>query len=358
MLVADTYPEVGLRSEHKYYPALDGTRAVAALLVLVFHAAQEGLPLPGFVSFGQTGVDLFFVLSGFLITSILLAARPRDWAEVRTFYIRRSLRIFPLYYLALIVCAIFLFPVGWPFWVYLENFWLSAGKAIAGPGHLWSLAVEEQFYLVWPCLVLFTPRRFLLKILGALIVFSFALRVLLAAHHRDVYSLTLTRLDGLSAGAILAVLHSRGSLRKWRPLLLAMAVCAAVLIAGIGSEFRNTGEVWFTASKYSLLAALYSGCIGWLICSPESRISQALSLRPLRFIGRISYGLYVWHPFVFVLLFRAMHGYSHLFQAALGFPLVFLIATLSFYGFEQPFLRLKNRFSPDARLSPQAPLRV
>ena len=163
-----------MRSEHKYYPALDGTRAIAALLVLVFHAMQEGLPLPKLVNFGQTGVDLFFVLSGFLITSILLAARPRDWSEVRTFYARRSLRIFPLYYLALCFCALFLFPVNWPFWIYLENFWMSAGREVAGPGHLWSLAVEEQFYLVWPCLVLFVPRRFLLKILTGLIVFSFA----------------------------------------------------------------------------------------------------------------------------------------------------------------------------------------
>lgn len=347
-----------MRSEHKYYPALDGTRAIAALLVLVFHSAQEGLPLPAIVNFGQTGVDLFFVLSGFLITSILLAARPRDWAEVRTFYARRSLRIFPLYYLALALCTLFLFHVDWPFWVYLENFWMSAGKAIAGPGHLWSLAVEEQFYLVWPCLVLFVPRRFLLKILSGTIIFSFVLRVLLAASHHDVYSLTLTRLDGLSGGAILALLHSTGSLRRWRPLLLAMAVCSSLLIVAIGSTFRTTGEIWFTAAKYSLLAALYSGCIGWLVCSPEAKLSRALSIRPLRFIGRISYGLYVWHPFVFVLLFRALHGHSPWLEAALAFPLAFLLASLSWYAFERPFLRLKDRFAPEARLSPQAPLRV
>ena len=137
-----------------------------------------------------------------------------------------------------------------------------------------------------------------------------------------------------------------------------MASVSALLTAGIGWEFRNSGEVWFTALKYFLLAALYAGLIGWLICSPEAGLSRVLSTRPLRFVGRISYGLYVWHPFVFAPLFRAMKGRSPWLEAGLGFPLVFLAAFLSWYGFERPFLRLKDRFAPENRLSPQAPLRV
>ncbi len=345
-----------MSSQHRYYPALDGARAIAALLVLLFHAAQEGLPLPSVVNFGQTGVDLFFVLSGFLITSILLAARQGDWSEVRTFYARRALRIFPLYYLSLGVCALFFFPCGWPYWVYLQNFWTSTGKTVAGPVHLWSLAVEEQFYLVWPFLVLFVPRRLLLRILGAVIVISFGLRVAIASAHHDVYSLTFTRLDGLSAGSVLATLHHRGQLQRWRSLLLALVLVSGTLIMFTGWEFRGSGNPWFVAAKYSLLAALYAGVIGWLVCSPRAFVSRLLSTRPLRQIGRVSYGLYVWHPFVFSLTYRWLRGYSPLTKGFSGFVLAFATAYLSWYGFERHFLKLKGRLVPEPRFSPQAPV--
>ncbi len=326
--------------------------------MLLFHAGQEGLPLPSVVNFGQTGVDLFFVLSGFLITSILLAARPRDWSEIRIFYARRSLRIFPLYYLALTVCALFFFPCSWPYWVYLQNFWSSTGRTLAGPVHLWSLAVEEQFYFVWPFLVLFVPRRFLLKVLAGGIVLSFGLRIAIASAHHDVYSLTVTRLDGLCAGAILAVLQSRGTLQRWRSGLLGLALGCGLLVAFTGLKFRGTGGAWFAATKYSLLAGLYAGAIGWLVCSPQARASRFLSSRPLRQIGRVSYGLYVWHPFVFGLTFRWLRRDSPWVQGGVAFALVLLVAHLSWYGFERPFLRWKNRLVPEARSSPQAPLRV
>ena len=347
-----------MRPEHKYYPALDGIRAIAALLVLTFHAGQEGLPLPSVVSFGQSGVDLFFVLSGFLISSILLNARPRDWSEVKIFYARRSLRILPLYFLALLVTSVFFFPVSWPYWFYLQNFWASAGWPVAGPSHFWSLAVEEQFYLVWPFLVLFVPRRLLLRILGALIVLSFVVRVFLAASHHDVYSVTVTRLDGLAAGAVLAVLHSRGSLHRWRSFLLTTAIVSAILVAGTGLQFRHSGEFWFVAIKYSLLAAMYAGLIGWVICSPQHPVSRSLSIRPLRFVGRVSYGLYVWHPYVFTAVFKLLHYRRPWLEAGLCTVLVFVTACVSWYGFERPFLRLKDRLAPEALLTPQAPISV
>lgn len=347
-----------MSSDHRYYPALDGARALAALLVLIFHSTQEGLALPSIARFGQTGVDLFFVLSGFLITSILLAARQRDWGEVRTFYARRSFRIFPLYYLCLTVCALFFFPCSWPYWVYLQNFWTSTGMPVAGPVHLWSLAVEEQFYLVWPFVVLFVPRRFLLRLLGAVILGSFLLRLVLAAHHRDVYSLTFTRLDGLAAGAVLAVLQARGSLSRWRPVLLAMMLTAALAVVVTGMQFRGEDRVWFTAAKYSLLTAMYTGLIGWLLCSPEAMLSRLLSVRPMREIGRVSYGLYVWHPFVFSFVFRHMGDAPAWWKGLSSFALAFLFAFASWYGYERHFLKLKDRFAAERRFTPQSPLEV
>ncbi len=326
------------------------------MMVLLFHAAQEGLPLPSVVTFGQTGVDLFFVLSGFLITSILLAARQRDWTEVRTFYARRSLRIFPLYYLCLIVCNHFFFPCNWPYWVYLQNFWISTGRTMDGPVHLWSLAVEEQFYLVWPFLVLFVPRRFLLRILAALIVMSFGLRIVLAAHHQDVYSMTFTRLDGLSAGAVLATLHHHGSLQRWRSVLLGLAIGGVALVALTWWRFHGSGDPFFVATKYSLLATAYAGVIGYLICCPGARISRLLSIRPMRYVGRISYGLYVWHPFVFSLTYRWLRAYSVLTRGLVAFVLAFATAYVSWYGYERHFLKLKDRLAPEPRLTPHAPV--
>lgn len=345
-----------MSSQRRYYPALDGARGLAALLVLLFHAGQAGLPLPSIVAFGQSGVDLFFVLSGFLITSILLAARQRDWHEVRTFYGRRSLRIFPLYYLCLVLCSHFLYPCSWPYWVYLQNIWTSTGRTISGPVHLWSLAVEEQFYLVWPFVVLFIPRRFLLTILSGSILFSFALRFWLASNHHDVYSLTVTRLDALSAGGVLATLHSKGRLERWRTLLGGLAVTSGILVALAGWGFRGSGDVLFLATKFLLLAGLYSGLVGWLICAPQSWGSRLFSVRPLRYVGRISYGLYVWHPFVLGLTLPALRNHSPWIVGSFALLSAFLVAVVSWYGYERHFLKLKDRFAPEPRFSLQAPL--
>ena len=196
-----------------YYPELDGVRAIAAMMVIFFHMGQMGIPLRGPISFGQSGVDLFFVLSGFLITSILLKARPEDWGEVRKFYVRRSLRIFPLYYGYLIVATIFGAGVTGFYWVYLQNYRIAMGAPMGEVGHFWSLAVEEQFYLVWPFVVLFLPRRHLVKALWLMLGGCILCRtVLVTTSHVDVFYLTLTRLDGLCGGALLAVYQYRGLL--------------------------------------------------------------------------------------------------------------------------------------------------
>jgi len=347
-----------MSSQHRYYPALDGVRAFAALLVIVFHTQQFGVPIPGPVNFGQTGVDLFFVLSGFLITSGLLNARHGDWSEVRTFYGRRSLRIFPLYYGCLALCAAFGAIYSWPFWVYLQNFWISFRLPIYGPPHFWSLAVEEQFYLFWPFLVLFAPRRHLLKLLWFMILLVIMCRFAMALDGRDTFSFTPTRLDGLAAGGILAVLQSHGVLQRWRSVLLSNMVISAILLAGLSAIYRQTNNPYFITVKYALLAAMYSGLIGWLLCTPESRTSIFFSLRPLRYIGRISYGLYVWHPFVLGITFHYLRNYSYWVQAAIGIPVVFAVATVSWYGFERPILKLKESWVPESRHTPRAPLSV
>ncbi|HEV2578718.1 MAG TPA: acyltransferase [Acidobacteriaceae bacterium] len=347
-----------LRTQHRYYPELDGVRAIAALLVMLFHAQQEGLSLRFSLGFGQTGVDLFFVLSGFLITSILLKAAPRDWSEVRTFYTRRALRIFPLYYVTLILCWILLSRPSWFFWVYLQNFWISFGKISHGPMHFWSLAVEEQFYLVWPFLVIFVPRKRLLPILTGTIVFAAVLRFVLAAFHQSVFVLTFTRLDGLAAGAVLATLNARGPLTRWARLMLSIAGLSTVAAAILGHLFRDSNNPSFVAIKYTLITAIYTCLMGSLLSRPNSRAVKLLSMRWLRWIGRISYGLYVFHPFVFAWTYRHFPGQPMLLRAGLATVFTFAIAAFSWYSFERWFIRLKEVLSPERRPTPAEPITV
>jgi len=347
-----------MRRQHRYYPELDGVRAIAALLVMLFHAQQEGLPLRFSLGVGQTGVDLFFVLSGFLITSILLKSAPRDWSEVRTFYTRRVLRIFPLYYLTLVLVWMFIGKPSWFFWVYLQNFWISFGRFSSGPMHFWSLAVEEQFYLVWPFLVLFVPRKRLLPILTATIVFAAVLRFVLVAHHHNVFVLTFTRLDGLAAGAVLATLNAREPLTRWARLMLAIAALSVIAAAILGHFFRDSQNPAFEAIKYTLITAVYTCLMGWLLARPASRATRLLSVRWLRYIGRISYGLYVFHPFVFAWTYRHFPAQPMLTRAGLAVVFTFAIATVSWYSFERWFIRLKDVLSPERRPSPTEPLTV
>lgn len=344
--------------KHTYFSELDGIRALAALMIMVFHGVDAGLPLRGPVTFGQTGVDLFFILSGFLITSILLRSNHGDWGEVRTFYIRRSLRIFPLYYAFLIAMALTGDKHGWPFWAYLQNFWFSFNWPLSGQMHLWSLAVEEQFYLVWPFLVLFAPRRRLLPILWTMIIGAVALRYAIAAAGHDVFFLTFTRVDGLAAGAVLAVYHSRGILAKRRHLSGWGFLIFFALVLVVGMRFRSSSSPAFAAVKYSLIVGMYASLLWFVVTTRENWFSGAMRWRPLRFIGRISYGLYIFHPPVFAAVFGWLAGYSWWLRGPAGLVAVFALALLSWYGFERHFIRLKDRWAPERRPTPAAPLAV
>lgn len=344
--------------KRQYYPELDGIRAFAALLIMTFHAVQLGMPVPGPISFAQTGVDLFFVLSGFLITSILLVARQHDWDEVKTFYLRRALRIFPLYYGYLIASVLLGSAIGWPFWVYLQNFWFSGGHPIAGPNHFWSLAIEEQFYLVWPFVVLFGPRKHLQALLWTVVGGAAVVRMFFALHGHDVFSHTLTRADALAAGAILAVWSNRESLQRKARLLMAGAVVFGVLMVGVGLTARQSGAVWFTTVKYDLIEGFYMCLLGVVLVGRLPRVNALLRTKVLRFIGRISYGLYVFHPVVFAWTFVRLRGYSWWVRGSAGYTIVFSVSLLSWYAYERNFIKLKDKVAPERRFTPRAPINV
>ncbi len=334
-----------------YFPELDGVRAIAALMVMVFHFGQDWYSSKLLI-FGQTGVDLFFVLSGFLITTILLRSRHGDWHEIRNFYIRRTLRIFPLYYGYLLGVCLLGGTVSVWYWGYLQN--LAAAfqaplhlAALAGPGHFWSLGVEEQFYLVWPFLILFWPRRWLSHVMWGMVLFSLLLRVALLHSSVDAFQFTLTRLDGLAAGGLLAYYYFRGALGRFKPLLMALAPLAmlSLVLEKVASD--GSGLAWVAVMKYTSATVLYAALIGLLVTTEDTWLHRILRTRPMRGIGGVSYGMYVYHPAIFLVLPSHLGSLPILAKAAICFVAVYLVSIVSFYGFEKRFTGLKGRLATE-----------
>jgi peptidoglycan/LPS O-acetylase OafA/YrhL len=355
--------------------ALDGIRGLAVLLVLVFHYGRSARSA-GFQNyflsaseFGWIGVDLFFVLSGFLITGILYDARGSG-RYFRNFYARRSLRIFPLYFLAL--CVVLALAAWWPgagVWPDLNPLWfvfyLSNVAMIAQTphdagilSHFWSLAIEEHFYLAWPAVVLLATRRQLIAIAVGVVVVSLFARLLLrlsgAASPDTLYFLTPFRLDALAVGAICSLaVRGRGGLAPLiLPAWLAMLGGGAAVISIVlftRSYAASTGLM--QTLGYTCLAVAFGGLL--LIALSFKPANHVFSNPLMRWFGRYSYGLYVWHPIINVILFYTPLKAAMGVEGAVGnivyllfaFLLVIVVGLASYHLFEQPFLRLKKRFS-------------
>jgi peptidoglycan/LPS O-acetylase OafA/YrhL len=352
-----------------HIPQLDGLRGLAVLLVLISHSGfLEALPHGGMLKHARFGVDLFFVLSGFLITGILVDSK-RSEHYFRNFYARRALRIWPLYYLILFVAliAVPLFAPAmrptaarsWPAFVfYVQNivFVQSDNNYPFALGATWSLAVEEQFYLTWPVLVFLLRKRTLGVVSASLVVVSLSLRLAGYFHGAPIgfiHFFTLSRLDAIALGSLAAIwLRSPNcTLVGWRALayqFLAFGVAGMVLARIL---MPKNGSV----VGYTFMAFAFTGLLSLsLISDPQSSLlGRGLSARWLRYIGRISYGLYLLHGPIFLvwLHFRGSQGFlpsNEVARNLLAFTGQFLSATLaasiSWRLFEEPILRLKDRF--------------
>ncbi len=381
-------------SENKrFYPALDGLRALAVLMVFFEH--YGGPSIPG-ANWGWAGVDIFFVLSGFLITGILYDTR-NTAHRFRNFYARRTLRIFPLYYgvllFGLLLTPIFhwLWNPAWLLWfvylgnyarfIYLHNplFARGAIEHLVGQhhthmlgflylGHFWSLCVEEQFYLVWPCLVFLIRDRVRLRNLCITVcVLTLVARIIcvftvphafLAAEF--LYRITPLRADALLLGGLVA-LSLRGPnrerlLRLARPLLLceaALFVVFEVLYPHVSGTHQiydpnTTGPVLSTIGF--TLVDLFAATLILAILQPSPGLYRLFNLKSARQLGQISYGFYVYHDlFHYVYLGAAHHivGHNHWaipVAALIGLVCTTAIAYGSFRYFESPFLKLKRYF--------------
>lgn len=366
-------------------PALDGIRGIAILLVMLHHFAYYGGMRPTAIVdklfytityVGWCGVDLFFVLSGFLITGILFDTKGGH-CFFRNFYMRRLLRIFPLYYGFLVVFFLILpriVPVGAAFhslgesqgwyWSYLVNLQIARDGWPSFPaiGHFWSLAVEEQFYLFWPVVVFLLPRRALMITCLVFIVGSFGTRVGLAfaGYSIAAYVLTPARMDALAVGAFLALL-TRGpngfaSLSRWAwPVAgTAVGVLSAMIIWRQGFY---PADIVVQTIGHTLLAILFGAVLGIAATSPhETALGKVFAHRGLIFFGHYSYALYVFHPLIIFFITRKwftvgsvppfmgsqLPGQILFSLVATGASLV--LALLSWHMYEAQFLKLKNMF--------------
>ncbi|MCX8019635.1 MAG: acyltransferase [Chitinophagaceae bacterium] len=360
-----------LHTSRFHYPALEGFRGVAILLVVI----HQNFTFPHVFFFGGLGVDLFFVLSGFLITEILLNSVEHPHF-LKNFYLRRILRIFPLYYLILIICLILLPLISSLkvhsdyyvknqifLWTYLQN-WLFIFKEPYGDKillHTWPIVVEEQFYLLWPLIILFLkkPIRLLAFMLALLIAVGTTRYILWNLNIRDLaYSslYTFTRIDGICIGSMVAILQ------KIYPQFIHGFTGFIVLSLAIFNflfYFVNYKEgfilPYLAITGYTTFTVLFGIFVYDLVNKQTVLFQKIFQNRILMFLGKISYGIYVFHWPINVLILdffieRLQKLNINSFWATgisgIGVSVIaVIISTFSYHYFEKPFLRLKNRFT-------------
>ncbi len=367
--------------KHRHLAELDGIRGIAILAVLISHAtpaialqSSSSKLARAILTPGWAGVELFFVLSGFLITGILLRTKEAK-NYFYSFYARRFLRIFPIYYLTLTAVLLLAghyewlkpaipdsFPYRFSYYVYLQNwpvFWVPTFLMHNALGHFWSLAVEEQFYLLWPILVWKLPRRALFWLCIGGCVLALPLRIYFVSRYGTDFSvmhLTTSRMDGLLIGSLIGMVQFHRTIP-----MRAIAGCFAggfALIAFI--VVRHPYELLGTAQYMHTIGvtgfALLSGAFVAFSQHHITPVQKLLTPQWLRTVGKYSYGMYVYHLPLFVLIDSVV-------MPRLGFPvpmslryalpytavligLTFLVAKVSFDVLESPILNWKKHFEP------------
>jgi peptidoglycan/LPS O-acetylase OafA/YrhL len=367
--------------QETYFSQLDGIRFLAVGLVLIDHWLAEKNVLP----LGPLGVTMFFVLSGFLITRILIQSKLKDdnvgrshWFSVKQFIIRRSIRIFPIYFLTIFVLYVLDVPpvrdtILWCL-TYSTNIYIATKEHWMGTiDHLWSLAVEEQYYLIFPYLILFLPTKHYLKVLSAMVLISVALRIYLFLNGNSwmaQYVLMPTCLDSFGLGGLLAYFFTfqKDTLFDEFCKTKYLIVSLIVLISSMcfsreyqisSNQVHHFGNLVLERLIGSIFCFFliakavsgYSGTMKWFLENPVSN-----------YLGKISYGLYLYHNFVYNVyhtpdtsyVLRVFHKMQRMiptltenlaFELLYFFGITTIIATLSWYCIEKPVNNLKKYFT-------------
>ena len=385
-------PRIGQAIAGKHVLVLDGIRGFAVSYVILYHFIPSTLSLTfrnrllemwdTFWLMGWSGVDLFFVLSGFLITGILYKSKGKP-NFFRNFYVRRFLRIFPIYYLLLFACLVVTplvtgkaaLPHSYYYPLYLSNF----DTELAIPIHpvlvvTWSLAIEEQYYIFYPTIVHLVNLKNLIRVLIGFVAVSITLRFL--GHYlgffqpRQQYHFTLAHFDGIALGGLLRLLVNNyqsyaNLLTKFLKFLPVVLVVSWGLNLYCGDQVlrdlrpgHNPDHISFLPSMYllgyTLNALSYAGIL--LLClSKDGLIYKAFNWGPLREIGKVSYGMYLLqYPsrMIFQKLTEPWHV-TNGFVTAIGvFTICYVMAKISWTIYESPILNLKDRFTREDILSP------
>lgn len=350
----------------RYWSALDGVRAISILLVLFFHAGLAGF------SGGFIGVDIFFVLSGFLITSLLLDEHLETGRiSLGQFWRRRLKRLMPAIVVLVVgvnATSLLISPAGlyghlgadtvsslfffanWHFISATSSYFFSLG--VASPlNHMWSLAIEEQFYWIWPVALWFALRRFIsiTTLAVAVVIIGVASQTWMAfgaAHHFNsnrIYFGSDTHLQGLVAGAVAALLLFRSHvltttltrITTWCTRLAPVALGGLVL----SLAFMSEKSAFLYRGGFVVVATCAAVLVVHIVTKPEGLIGRLLAVRPLVFIGKISFGLYLWHYPIFVFINRNNIHHARFSLLAVRLVVTFLVAVLSYYLIEVPLRR-------------------
>jgi peptidoglycan/LPS O-acetylase OafA/YrhL len=384
----DTVLKYNDKLELGYIRQLDGLRCCSILSVFVFHFISGGNT--DRIPFGY-GVIFFFVLSSFLITRILLSSKLYNekhnlshFFSLKQFYLRRSLRIFPIYYL--FIAALFI--INWKpvktiivyLLTYTTNFIVGLGWDTGNFVHLWSLAIEEQFYIVFPFIIFFVPNRYLITVLCSLVVIGLGFRALVIIYDPTLFVVSnfhsISCLDSLGIGAIL------GYLSIMRPQFLRQIISnrlffAASVIAFVTSMLffftllpadkrLNFGNLVFMRFTFSVMSFWI---LGWAVVVGYSGLIRVfLENRFIAYLGRISYGLYLYHLFVpsfvgilcvrlGIKFIQGEDGIAQWSRAAIYTAVCITVATASWYVLEKPIGNLKKYLNYSKHRAPSAALK-
>jgi peptidoglycan/LPS O-acetylase OafA/YrhL len=350
-------------------PALDGIRAIAILAVMAAHYRRSQLAFP--TRGGFLGVDVFFVLSGFLITSLLCEEWIKTGAiRLRLFYARRALRLLPAFFTMVAVYLVWAATLGPRQYLhkelvealtavlYSENLFRAFMTHHASPPPAnglvpaWTLSAEEQFYVLWPFILILLVRFRGLRAASVFAALLFSAQAIFRGfnYHHHWHQFAFTRPDSLLVGCLLALLLAQGV--SWRPpIWLGWAAVAGVVLGLTCAVY--TAE-YLLAYGFPLFALACGLSLWTVVTRADWAVTRLLELRPLVGIGRISYGLYLWQLPVFCAIEKYVAHIRLLAPLAVFFT--FVVALISYRFVEMPFLRLKGKLSPVRQAQPAPPL--